>query len=157
MADLGRGLPLVEAVVVLDMALKRRLVANTELSDWTRAHSGYHGIRQLRRALDLAEPATESPMETRLRLLLVLSGLPRPQVQASLFDNDGGFIARADLYYASRCLAVEYDGINHRSNLAADNRRQNRLLEAGYRLLRFTAGDILRTPAAVVGQVERAL
>ena len=56
-----------------------------------------------------------------------------------------------------RLLKIEYDGETHRFSLAADNRRQNRILEAGYRLLRFTASDIFRTPASVVGQVERAL
>jgi very-short-patch-repair endonuclease len=29
--------------------------------------------------------------------------------------------------------------------------------ETGYKVLRFTAGDVLRTPAAVVGQVRRSL
>jgi very-short-patch-repair endonuclease len=42
-------------------------------------------------------------------------------------------------------------------SLAADNRRQNRLIDAGYRLLRFTAGDVLDAPAAVVLMVGRAL
>ncbi len=96
-------------------------------------------------------------MESRLRFLLVSNGLPKPKLQATLLDNAGNFIARTDLYYPQTRLAIEFDGISHRGSLAADNRRQNRLLEAGYRLLRFTAGDILRTPAAVVGQVERGL
>jgi len=40
---------------------------------------------------------------------------------------------------------------------AADNRRQNQLLAAGYRLLRFTAGDVFDRPEAVVDQVRAAL
>jgi very-short-patch-repair endonuclease len=52
---------------------------------------------------------------------------------------------------------LEYDGATHRESLAADNRRQNRLINAGYRLLRFTAGDVLNAPAAVVSMVRRAL
>ncbi|HEY3084423.1 MAG TPA: DUF559 domain-containing protein [Candidatus Dormibacteraeota bacterium] len=156
-ADLGRRPPLVEAVVVLDMALHRRIIAIEQLQRWLSVHPGYHGVRQLRQAVELADPAAESPMETRLRLLLVTNGLPTPLVQASLYDDSGMFLARPDLYYPCGNLAIEYDGATHRTTLAADNRRQNRLLEAGYRLLRFTAGDIVRTPAAVVGQVERAL
>ena len=156
-ADLGRRLPLVEAVVVLDTALHRRITGIEQLKLWVDTHPGYHGIRQLRRAVELANPAAESPMETRLRLLLMSNGLPRPVVQMSLYDGTGAFIARPDLYYPRDRLAIEYDGATHRTSLAADNRRQNRLLEAGYRLLRFTAGDILRTPASVVGQVQRAL
>ncbi len=157
MADLGRRLPLVEATAILDMALHSRITDKDRLERWVVDHRGYHGIRSLRNALDLADAAAESPMETRLRLLLVKHGLPRPRVQVSLYDGAGMFLARTDLYYPHSRLAIEYDGMNHRSRLAADNRRQNRLLEAGYRLLRFTASDINRTPAAVVGQVKRGL
>ena len=101
----------------------------------------------------LADARSESPMETRLRLLLVLSGLPVPNVQQSLPEA----LARPDLYYPQQRLVIEYDGATHRASLAADNRRQNRLVEEGFRILRFTAGDILHRPASVVGQVQRAL
>jgi len=68
-----------------------------------------------------------------------------------------GFSAGPDLYYPGHRLAIEYDGGIHRDRLAEDNRRQNRLISDGIRLLRFTAGDILRTPDAVVAQVRRVL
>ena len=96
-------------------------------------------------------------METRLRLLLVLAGLPRPEVQVPLEDGRGRFLGRPDLYYPGERLGLEYDGGTHRASLAEDNRRQNRLLSAGFRLLRFTAGDVLRTPDLVVAQVRAAL
>ena len=75
----------------------------------------------------------------------------------ALLDDFGLFIARPDLYYPGARLAVEYDGASHRDSLAADNRRQNRLIDAGYRILRFTAGDVLNTPAGVVAVVRRSL
>ncbi len=156
-ADFACRLPLTDAVAVLDTALHCRLVNGGRLRDWAGAHAGYRGVRRLNRALELAEPATESVMETRLRLLLVLAGLPRPLAQISLYDENGHFVARPDLYYPDARLAIEYDGATHRESLAADNRRQNRLINAGYRLLRFTAGDVLDTPAAVVSVVRRAL
>jgi very-short-patch-repair endonuclease len=96
-------------------------------------------------------------METRLRMLFVLAGLPKPKVQASLQDEHGSFAVGPDLYYPIHRLAIEYDGIVHRDTLAVDNRRQNRLLEAGYNILRFTAGDVLSTTTAVVALVRRAL
>lgn len=157
LCDLGRGTDLVGAVATIDMALHRRLARVEELSAWSAAHRGYPGIARLRLAIDLAEPASESVMETRLRLLLVLNGLPRPQAQVELHDDAGLFIGRPDLYYPSKRLALEYDGVTHRDSLAQDNRRQNRMLEAGHRLLRFTAGDILDTPASVVAIVRRGL
>jgi very-short-patch-repair endonuclease len=87
-------------------------------------------------------------------MLLMLAGLPRPQVQESLHDDQGRFLGRADLYYPSHRLALEYDGATHRTSLVEDNRRQNRLVAAGIRLLRFTAGDILRNPDSVTTQVR---
>ncbi|TMC88087.1 MAG: DUF559 domain-containing protein, partial [Chloroflexi bacterium] len=54
-------------------------------------------------------------------------------------------------------LGIEYDGSTHRDSLTADNRRQNRLLDAGLTLLRFSAGDISQTPQAVVRLVRSML
>ena len=104
----------------------------------------------------LAEKA-ESPMETRLRWILLKARLPRPQVQTDVRDSDGRFLARADLYYPQARLVIEYDGANHRERLIEDNRRQNSLLNAGYRLLRFTAADVLQRIDTVVVQVRSAL
>lgn len=157
LADLGRHLPLVEAVAALDMALHKRLLKSDDLRSWVCAHARYPGIARLRRTIELAEPETESVMETRLRLLLVTARLPRPQAQVSLYDDVGNFLGRPDFYYPLHRLALEYDGAQHRENLTGDNRRQNRLVDAGYRLLRFTAADVLSAPDSVVGLVRRAL
>src|SRR5437660_2400669 len=154
-ADVGSRPPLVDAVVAVDMALHRRLVALTDLRAYVAEHPRLRGITRLRRVLDLAEPASESAMETRLRLLLVLAGLPRPLAQVALNDERGHFLGRTDLYYPAQRLGLEYDGATHRDNLVQDNRRQNRLQDAGFRLLRFTAADINHRPDAVVALVAR--
>jgi very-short-patch-repair endonuclease len=148
---------LVEAVVALDMALHKRIVKLTDLRTFCEANRGEKRIAMLRRAVELTDPATESPMETRLRMLLVMTRLPRPRAQVSLYDQEGRFLGRPDLYYPEYKLGLEYDGGTHRDNLAEDNRRQNRLLNGGIRLLRFTAGDIFQTPESVVGQVRLAI
>jgi very-short-patch-repair endonuclease len=150
--DIASRSDLVEAVVILDAALHKRLIRIEQIEP----RPGDRGVRTLRRAIELAEPATESPMETRLRMVLVLSGLPRPEVQVRL-RAPTGFLARADLYYSEPRLVVEYDGATHRDSIAADNRRQNRLVEAGYRVLRFTAADVFGQASAVVATVRQAL
>lgn len=129
--DLRRRLPPVEILVLADQALRLRL-------------GRFH---------DLAEPA-ESPMETRLRWTLLQARLPRPQVQTELRDSDGRFVGRADLYYPQARLVIEYDGANHRDRLVEDDRRQNLLVNAGFRLLRFTAAD---RPGVITALVQRAL
>ena len=93
-------------------------------------------------------------METRLRWLLLEAGLPKPEVQRNLHDASGRFVGRADLYYPAARLVIEYDGTNHRDRLIEDNRRQNLMVRAGYRLLRFTAADVLQRPAGVVALVR---
>ena len=155
--DLGSRAPLVDAVVALDMALHRRIVSLAQLGTYLDANRGARRIANLRRALELAEPATQSPMETRLRLLLVMARLPRPKAQVSLHDPLGRFLGRPDLYYADHRLGLEYDGATHRDNLVGDNRPQNRLLNGGFRLLRFTAADIYKAPESVIDDVRRAM
>ncbi len=78
LSDASTRLGLVEAVVLVDSALHNRRIGLELLRRWVHANPRRHGIRTLRRAIELAEPAAESPMETRLRLVLMLNGLPRP-------------------------------------------------------------------------------
>ena len=95
-------------------------------------------------------------METRLRLLIVLAGLPCPVVQIEIIDN-GQFIARPDLLYVEERLVIEFDGGTHRERMVDDNRRQNRLVSAGYTVLRFTSADVYRRPDAVVAEIRSQL
>jgi very-short-patch-repair endonuclease len=155
--DLSRRLSLVEAVVIADLALHAGLVDRSELSHWIDLHKGRQGVRAARRVLELAEGRAESPMETRLRMLLVLNGLPRPEAQVTIRDEGGIFVGRPDLFYREHKLGLEYDGEFHRTSLVEDNRRQNRLLSAGIRLLRFSASDVLRHPHGVLAQVRDVL
>jgi very-short-patch-repair endonuclease len=156
-AEICGRLSLTEAVVVADAALHGRRVTIAELVSWADSRYGRAGTRRLRRVIEFAEPSAESPMESRLRMLLVLGGLPRPKAQVSLHDRDGRFVARPDLYYEHVRLGIEYDGSVHRSSLVEDDRRQNKLLRAGVRLLRFTAGDVLKNPTSVLAHVRDAL
>ena len=96
-------------------------------------------------------------METRLRWLLLEAGLPRPEVQTDLRDAEGRFVGRADLYYPRARLVIEYDGVSHRERLVEDNRRQNLLINAGFRLLRFTAADLHQRPEKITALVGQAL
>jgi very-short-patch-repair endonuclease len=65
---------------------------------------------------------------------------------------------RADLYYPAARLVIEYsDGVNHRDRLVEDNRRQNLLMDAGFRLLRFSAADIYQRPDSISRLVHNAM
>jgi hypothetical protein len=148
--------PAVDALIAIDMAVRPGLTDAAALGRYAEAAKGRAGAGRLRWLALLAAPA-ESPMETRLRWVLLEAGLPRPEVQITLRDGDGRFVGRADLYYPAARLVLEYDGGNHRERLVEDDRRQNLLLNAGFRLLRFTAADLRNRPAVVVAQVRAAL
>ena len=96
-------------------------------------------------------------METRLRWLLIRAGLPTPDVQTDLYDHDCKLIGRADLYYPSARLVIEFDGRNHQDRLVSDLRRQNALHHAGYKLFRFTSADVYGRPDDIVALVRAAL
>jgi very-short-patch-repair endonuclease len=148
---------LVEGVVAADLFLHAGLVSGLELRAYVAEHRRAKGIARLRQVIDLAEPKTESPMETRLRMLLVLGGLPRPEVQVPLIGKHGEFLGRADLLYSDHRLVLEYDGFNHRERLVDDDRRQNRIVDAGFQILRFTAPDVYRDPESVLIRVRHSL
>src|SRR5712692_9998627 len=148
--------PAVEALVAIHMAVRAGLTDGAALGRYAEAAMGRHGAGRLRALAAFAAPA-ESPMETRLRWLLIQAGLSPPEIQTNLQDSRGRFIGRADLYYPAAKLILEYDGGNHRERLVEDDRRQNLLTNAGFRLLRFTATDVYSRPEVIEAQVRGAL
>ncbi len=155
--DLARLEQPADAVACLDALLHVELVAAAEVCDYAAARPGWRGVRLARWALERTDGRAESPMESRLRLILVDGGLPAPQVNEPLLDAYGRFLARPDLRI--RHVVIEYDGAVHRERevFVRDLRRQNRLVEAGYTVLRYTAYDVGRRPGAVVDEVRSAL
>lgn len=153
---LGRRLPLVDAVIALD-ALAR--IGGFGPEELLHGAVGARGCRRLREAVALAEPAAESPMETRLRVLLVLAGLPAPVAQYRVRDRDGVIRARVDLAYPDARLALEYDGGHHFDDVYGrrDRRRDLELDDLDWYTMRFVDDDVLRTPQDTVRRVRRRL
>src|SRR2546423_10060161 len=114
----------VETLVAIDAALARGLTSAAALKRYAEVVKGRAGAARLRELASVAAPA-ESPMETRLRWLLITAGLPAPEGQTELRDSDGRFVARADLYYAAAPLVLQYYGTNHKGRLIHDNHRPN--------------------------------
>lgn len=113
------------------------------------------GSARLDRVVALADPRAESPPETRLRLLLALSGLPVPQVQFPLYDDRGRSWVRFDLAYPDALLAIEYDGAEHDDPL--DRVRDARTAALGWQTLRITADGLTRNTRRTVGTVRALL
>jgi AbiEi antitoxin C-terminal domain len=154
--DVAREPVLEDAVVLLDRLVHEAVVDLTAVRAAAAAASG-PGSRRARTAVALADGLAESPQETRLRLLLGRSALPAPVAQYTVRDDDG-FVARVDLAWPDRRVALEYEGRWHgeRQNVARDRRRLNRLTAAGWTVVFVTAED-LADPVQLVARVGAAL
>lgn len=157
--DLARARDLTEAVVGLDAMLLRRAVKADALRAYLDAHPRWTGVRSAARALDLARYDVESPMESRMRLGIVLGGLPEPVVQYDVLTPGGRFVARLDLAYPKQRVGLEYDGDHHRDRdtFRFDMGRMNRLRLLGWTVLQFTADDVLRNPDRMLAQIRAVL
>ncbi|MGX5655069.1 endonuclease domain-containing protein [Geodermatophilus nigrescens] len=145
-----------EAVVAVDRLLASGLVDLAPLQLRAAALTG-RGSARARAVCELADERSESPQETRLRLLLGRSGLPAPVPQVTV-RVDGRFVARVDLAWPELRVGVEYDGAWHAEpgQFARDRRRLNALQAAGWTVVFVTAADLHR-PEELLARVARAL
>jgi len=156
--DLARRLELVEAVVAVDALARRGGFAPSALLAARATRPRAPGCRRLDEIVSLADPRAESPMESRLRMLLIRFGLPRPVLQHEVFDRYGFVVARLDLAYPEVKLAIEYDGVDpHRGRRVLDNRRDMAVAELGWETMRFGHEDIWTEPRATAARVHRML
>jgi very-short-patch-repair endonuclease len=96
-------------------------------------------------------------METRLRLVIVFGGLPRPRANIDIFDEYGQWVGRPDLQYTRERITIQYEGKQHRTDqrrYEQDILRVGRLGDLGWVVLRVTATDVYRRPATVVERVR---
>lgn len=154
----------VEALIVAGDHLLRRGVADPDVQV-ARLSDALHAVRRigserLQRALALLRPGVRSPRESLLRALLVLAGLPEPDVNLRLYDADGWYLGEGDLVYRSARLVLEYEGDHHRTDpeqWRRDIRRRERFEDAGWSVLRVTSDDVFRHRAELIARVRARL
>lgn len=167
------GWSLMDVVACADFVLRwRRERGLNELRAAADRWQGRRGARTLRRALELASLRVDSPMETRLRLLLLDAGLPPAEVNVAVRDRFGEIVHTPDLSWPRWRVAVDYDGSHHfrdddERDVAARRRadwrrrhdisRQEDLQAEGWILRVATAYDLLHEPARLVSRVSVAL
>jgi Protein of unknown function (DUF559) len=156
--DLARFLPRVDAVVALDAMLRQAKLSPAALLSYLTDHAWWPGVASARSAFSLADGLAESPMETRMRLVIVESDLPMPVAQFRIFSGKR-FVARVDFAYEQYKLALEYDGDYHRerTTFRFDMERQREMFHLGWRVLRFNADDVLRFPDRMLAEIRAAL
>jgi hypothetical protein len=155
--DLARNRWLIEAVVGIDAMLNRGGCRLDDLAAYIRDRPGWRGIRWARAAYPHAEPLSESVMETRQRMELVLAGLPRPRAQVEVFEPSGLLVARLDHGYEEWKVGLDYDGEVHAQNWRKDLERQERIRDLGWWHRRYTSIEARAGWGRMVAQVRAAL
>ena len=157
--DMASCLSLVDLVILGDWLVRHGHTRRGVLRTYVDGFSGRHA-RLARRAAQLVRDAVFSPMETRLRLLVVFAGLPEPVVNLRIRDDHGVVVMRLDLCWPEHRLAVEYDGRHHVERIdqwERDHDRRDALENDGWRLVVVTAKGIYREPEVTLDRIRRAL
>lgn len=155
--DLGSQLSMDAVEDALDTALHRRLTSVARMK-WQLEVSGGKGrrgtamMRCLLRERDPAYRPTHSVLEASFRRLLKRHGFPEPS-QQHVVRRGPATKAFVDFLYPVLHLAIELDGFashGHRAAWQSDLHRQNDLVLAGMRVLRFTWDDLRHREQRVV-------
>lgn len=156
--ELASLLSLVDLVVAGDHLVRHRGVTPEELLAAARS-SRLPNARFALRAAGYVRRRVKSPMETRLRMLLVLAGLPEPEVNV-LVGSEGGPKREHDLVYRAARLGLEYDGRQHADDPVqwrTDIQRREDSDDDGWRILVVLSDGVYVDPEATVRKVWRLL
>lgn len=157
--ELAELLGLVDLVVVGDALVRMRRLTSGELREFS-STSTLKGARAARRAAAYVRAEVDSSMETRLRMLVVLAGLPEPKVNHKIVDGHGRVCYRFDLSYPDLKIVVEYDGRRHREDLDQwdhDTDRRDWFDSEGWLHVPVFSRGIYSDPAKTLRRVEAAL
>lgn len=158
-ADLARVLPIDRAVAAADSALRHGLATPVELRTLLLGARG-RGAGRLRGVGRLLDARSGSVLESLLRVLFAVRGLPMPIAQYEVVDLAGRMVARVDFAWPNLRLIVEADGYAFHSDRVAyrrDRARLNELERLDWRVLRFTWEDVMRAPDSVIAVIEDCL
>ena len=150
--DVARALPPVTSVALGD-AILRRGTGLDELAAAVQRAAGRHGVGAARRALALLDGRAESPGESVSRVLLAGLGIPAPEPQLVLRDEDGAFVARVDLGWSDLRVVGEFDGrVKYGRTLRdgsdptevlwSEKLREDQIRRLGWLVVRWTWDDL---------------
>ncbi len=154
--DLACRLPIDDAVAAIDALARATRLSMGDVEVLVQRYAGRRDIRRARAALDLVDAGAESPQETRLRLLFIRAGFPRPETQIAIYDGYGQRVAVLDMGWRNLEIGADYEGEHHRLNRRVFNndiRRHDAVTELGWIDLRVTVED---TDAVILDRMHRA-
>ena len=156
--DLARTLPFAEGVAVADSALHAGLTSKSELTAVIADCARWPGLRRAREVTAFSDARTESVLESLGRAVFHQFGLPPPDLQVWVGDDDE-IIGRVDFLWRRYRTIGEADGaVKYQTpdRARAQLERDARLRAAGYEVVHFTWPAITRVPAQVVDSIRVA-
>lgn len=136
----------VQAVVIGDHALRNGALLEAMWA-MVNAIPGRRGVRKARRVLRALDDRSESPGETRTRLIIADMGIEQPALQLEL--HVAGRVYRPDFAWVDRKVIVEFDGdqkyFAYKPTAEAvldERKRERRLMEDGWRFVRLEWRDL---------------
>lgn len=157
--ELAAILPLVDVVAAGDSMCRARGIR----AAWLRSElekSRDYWSPAARYAATFVRDGVDSPMETRVRMLLVLAGFPEPEVNIEISDENGDVLLQFDLGYRGARVAIGYEGRQHIEIVdewERDITRRDRSDDAEWRVVTVVARGVYVDPLATLDRVARAL
>jgi hypothetical protein len=156
--DLARLLPFAEGVAVADSALHAGLTSKSALSAVISGCPRWPGLQRAREVTAFGDSRSESVLESLGRVAFHQFGLPPPDLQVWVGDDEE-VVGRVDFLWRRYRTIGEADGALKYETPArarAQLERDARLRAAGYEVVHFTWPEITRVPAQVVESLRVA-
>lgn len=157
----------VQGVISLDEALRLGKVSMAEMEEVAQRVASWPGSSRVRAMNELGDGRRESVGESRTGVTLSFLGFEVvPQVK--IFDRGGQLVARVDFLIKGTRVVIEFDGRikyldddqterqDRRLTLFDEKRREDRLRELGYVVVRLVWSD-LNNPARIAAKLRAAL
>jgi hypothetical protein len=156
--DLARDEPRNVVLPILDWLLTTGTCSRADMVAVMDRMVSVPHVRRARAFVDLAREGVASPRETHTRLHMVDAGLPDPDTNLLIVEDDL-VLAQGDLGYWRWLIWIEYDGVD-----AHAERRLNGIDQAKDRWLRRRGWDVFRLtnrdhyePRAFLAQVAESI
>ncbi|WP_346959498.1 hypothetical protein [uncultured Arthrobacter sp.] len=135
------------------------LATLADLERMVAAHPGMRGVRTARAALPDIRVGSDSPQETKMRLILSRTGLGEPLLNHVIRDTWGRARVWPDAAYPEHRISLQYDGAHHADpgQLQLDIRRLAATEGLGWKEVRVFKEDLDGERPFVVEKVRAAL
>jgi very-short-patch-repair endonuclease len=116
-------------------------------------------LRALLEARDPRDERSDSELEDSLIRLLRSERLPPPEVHYNVMDEER-WLGEVDLAYPRQRIAIQAHGYRFHSSRKTwedDQRLENALVEAGWKVLKVTHSQLENDPSSIIGAVRALL